>query len=396
MVARHRPARARGCARRRRRPRRRCRRRSWRRQRAALRSAGDASTGGTQLGRDHRRVDGPVAPGVGRGGQQVGHRETPSSTSSRDRADHDAAVDRVVLEQVGVRRRRRRLRPSWSRTTRSAWCSHSGDTVQTTVVRPRRRSLTRSAMRASVWASTAEVGSTRTRIGASTASARASTTRCRWPPESPRPRSSSCPCQPSGQRVVDVLGVGDAQRRLGLLAGQPAVRVDGVLEGAGEEAAAGVADQHLAAYVVEARRRQVDATEPHAPRAGRGLLVARGDAGATALAVGPGPAGRAALETVGVVLADRVGVGRQVAAEPVGQRRALLGHRTHDDGQQAGAGGEAAEVVDDLGAAVERHAGRRARATAGAARRSRSPGGRSPGRAWTSGRARRTCGSGRP
>ena len=50
-----------------------------------------------------------------------------------------------------------------------------------------------------------------------------------------------------GQRVVDVLGAGGAQRLLGLLAGQHAVRVDGVLQGAGEELAAGVADQDRAA-----------------------------------------------------------------------------------------------------------------------------------------------------
>ena len=77
------------------------------------------------------------------------------------------------------------------KATRSAWCSSSGDTVVTIVVRPRRCSASRSAIIASVCASTAEVGSTSTRISGSSASARASTSRCRWPPDSPRPRSSS-------------------------------------------------------------------------------------------------------------------------------------------------------------------------------------------------------------
>ena len=60
------------------------------------------------------------------------------------------------------------------------------------------------------------------------------------------------------------------------------------------------------------------------------------------------------LRPVAVVLAHGVGVGREVAAEPVGERRALLGHGAHDHGQLPRVGGEAAEVVDDLGAAVER------------------------------------------
>ena len=73
----------------------------------------------------------------------------------------------------------------------------------------------------------------------------------------------------AGQGVVDVLGVGDAQGLLGLVAVEPAVRVDGVLEGAGEQLAAGVADQDPAAYVGQAGLRQVDAAEGDAPRAGR-------------------------------------------------------------------------------------------------------------------------------
>ena len=66
----------------------------------------------------------------------------------------------------------------------------------------------------------------------------------------------------AGQRVVHVLGVGHAHGLLGLLAGQPPVRVDGVLQRAGEELAAGVADQDLPAYVVERGRAEVDAAEP--------------------------------------------------------------------------------------------------------------------------------------
>ena len=53
-------------------------------------------------------------------------------------------------------------------------------------------------MRASVCASTALVGSTRTSTSASAISARASTRRWRCPPEKPRPRSSTCASSPSG------------------------------------------------------------------------------------------------------------------------------------------------------------------------------------------------------
>ena len=61
-----------------------------------------------------------------------------------------------------------------------------------------RASRRRRAMRASVCASTALVGSTSTRISGSTSSARASASRWRWPPENDRPRSSTCASSPSG------------------------------------------------------------------------------------------------------------------------------------------------------------------------------------------------------
>ncbi len=53
-------------------------------------------------------------------------------------------------------------------------------------------------MRASVWASTALVGSTSTRISAFASSARTSTSRCRCPPENERPRSSTISSRPAG------------------------------------------------------------------------------------------------------------------------------------------------------------------------------------------------------
>ena len=96
-----------------------------------------------------------------------------------------------------MRPRRRRGRPR-RRTTRSARSSTSGLVVTTTVVRPARASRRRAAIRASVCASTALVGSTSTSSSASASSARTSTSRWRWPPENERPRSSTRASSPSG------------------------------------------------------------------------------------------------------------------------------------------------------------------------------------------------------
>ena len=190
-------SRARGCGRRRRRPRRAGGAGRGAAHSAALRSRGRRVDGRDQLRRDDRRVEGAVAPGVGGGGEEVGHRDGPL-VDVVERPGHDAAVGRVVREQVGVLAvGDDQRRPGGARRGRRG-AATAATPCTTTVVRPRRSSVTRSAMRASVWASTAEVGSTSTRIGASTASARASTTRWRWPPDRPRPRSSSWPCQPSG------------------------------------------------------------------------------------------------------------------------------------------------------------------------------------------------------
>ena len=92
--------------------------------------------------------------------------------------------------------------PSTSRATSSAWSSMSGLAVVTTVVRPSRCRRSRSAIRASVCASTADVGSTSTRMSGSVTSARVSTSRCRWPPENDRPRSSTSVSSPSSSASI--------------------------------------------------------------------------------------------------------------------------------------------------------------------------------------------------
>ena len=80
-----------------------------------------------------------------------------------------------------------------ARTTRSATARKAGEAVTMTVVRgvsPWRRSARLEAIRASVTASTAVVGSSRTRTSGSAWRARASAIRCRWPPDRFPPSSS--------------------------------------------------------------------------------------------------------------------------------------------------------------------------------------------------------------
>ena len=100
-------------------------------------------------------------------------------------------------------------------------------------------------------ASTAEVGSTSTRISGSADSARASTSRCRWPPEKLRPRSATIGVEALGQRLEDVAGGRGVERALDLA---EAGDVEPVAEPTGEEQRAGVGHQDPAAYLVRGQR----------------------------------------------------------------------------------------------------------------------------------------------
>ena len=151
----------------------------------------------------------------------------------------------------------------------------------------------------------------------------------------------------AGQGVVDVLGAGDLQRLLRLLTGEHAVRVDRVLQGAGEQLGAGVADQHGAAHLLERDAGEVDPAVGHAPGTRGPLGVGRGD---------PGPA-RAPLGARAAPAAPAAGLlqqrrrlllERQPAAQPVGELGRGLRQRAHHDGQQPGAGHEPGALVDQV------------------------------------------------
>ena len=143
-----------------------------------------------------------------------GRRPVDGGRRRRRRRARPRAVARAAPTSVSRRAARGgcprpRTRPSSTRTTSSTRSSTSGLAVTTTVVRPARALASRAAMRASVWASTALVGSTSTSTSASVSSARARASRCRWPPDSERPFSVTSPSRPLRHGVEHVVRVGD-------------------------------------------------------------------------------------------------------------------------------------------------------------------------------------------
>src|SRR5665647_3546453 len=103
--------------------------------------------------------------------------------------------------------------PSASRMTASAWSSSSGLEVITTVVRPARALARRTAIRASVWVSTALVGPTRTNAETLATG------------EGPAPFLDVA-VESARQGFHDVLTTGDHERRKDRLVVVDAVRVE--------------------------------------------------------------------------------------------------------------------------------------------------------------------------
>ncbi len=103
----------------------------------------------------------------------------------------------------------------------------AGSRSSTTVVRPARASRSRSAMRASVCASTALVGSTRISTSGSRDQCSGQRDRWRCPPENDRPRSSTSPSSPSGSASRTSVAAAARPRGEHLVVGQIAVRSRG-------------------------------------------------------------------------------------------------------------------------------------------------------------------------
>ncbi|TWH70413.1 hypothetical protein JD77_05438 [Micromonospora olivasterospora] len=110
-------------------------------------------------------------------------------------------------------------RPPLRYATASTRPSSNGDVASTTVVRPARAVASRRAMRSSVWASTADVGSIRISTSGSASRARASRTRCRCPPESVRARVPIGVPSPSGS--ASATSSAEAARRAARISGSP-------------------------------------------------------------------------------------------------------------------------------------------------------------------------------
>ena len=122
-------------------------------------------------------------------------------------------------------------------------------------------------MRDSVWESTAEVGSCRSRASGSAAMARARRRRWRWPPESVRAWLSDLGVEAVGQGLDDVVGRGRFDGRF-----HPVVPVEGGDRGgdrAGEQVGVVVGDEDAAAQFVAVELGDGDGAEP-----GLGLGVA--------------------------------------------------------------------------------------------------------------------------
>ncbi len=154
-------------------------------------------------------------------------------------------------------------RPPRTRTTLSAWSSTSGLVAAITVVRPARASRSRRAILASVWASTALVGSTRTSTSASASSARARTSRCRWPPENDRPRSSTSASSPSGSasRTSSAFATEIACEDLLVVRAAPGIELGAQLPG--EENRIGLADDDPSTDVAQAEILEGGLAEQH-------------------------------------------------------------------------------------------------------------------------------------
>ena len=167
-------------------------------------------------------------------------------------------------------RRRRRARAGRGWSTAPPWSA------------PARTWRSRAAMSASVWASTALVGSSRTRTSGSARRAAARTMRWRWPPDRVRPRSGNSVARPSGRPLHDV-GGGRPRRAPRPPSAARSRRRDG-----GKRAGRRRQPRCPPAAGVRGRPRAPGA----APRRGRGwraAVPARADAGAGAVDVAAQP-----------------------------------------------------------------------------------------------------------
>ena len=214
-------------------------------------------------------------------------------------------------------------------------------------------------MRPSVWVSTAEVGSTRTRNSGSISSTRTRASRWRWPPEKLRPRSSttvSRPCS-SASRTSSALASSTACEDRAVVRG--VVRRQLLSERAAEQPRVDLAHDDAPPHVVErhlAQRRRLRGTPPTTParpaavnRPSRSAMTcASSGVSVTSAVIRPGRASNPECGSTRVP-ARREAV--HVGAADVGRRRLHLEHGDH----LAGADEATCRRDDALGGGAQRH-----------------------------------------
>ena len=206
-------------------------------------------------------------------------------TASSSRGSRSQRYARRRRQELPVRARRRR--PSALARSHPVGLVEHQRARRHDDRRPARARLAQPpAIRASVCASTADVGSTSTRISASESSARASTSRWRWPPENDRPRSSIVASRPSGSAssTSSAFAIATAEWIAVVLSPPPGIQAGA--ERAGEEDGLRLADDDPSPNRLDREMREphvaeqgpVLCSEPPEPVGDRsGFLGRRGD-----------------------------------------------------------------------------------------------------------------------
>ena len=236
--------------------------------------------------------DGQPARGGGRRGGALAPRDRRARRREAARSRRSSSSPRVTVSRYpGLRRSSRcrptaTTRPSSRYATVSARSRTSGLAVMTTVVKPARAACSRSAIRASVWASTALVGSTRTRIsgvGEQRADEREPLALAAG--EGARTLVDRL-VEPLRQRLEHVLRRGHGHRGEDLGVGGTSPGVENRPERAGEQHRIRLADDDARPHRVERQVAERDAAERDAGGVGetaeavrerRGLVRAGGD-----------------------------------------------------------------------------------------------------------------------
>ncbi len=130
------------------------------------------------------------------------------------------------------------------------------------------------------------------------------------------------------------------------------MRVDGVLKGAGEELAAGVAHHNPTSYVGQGHSTEVHTPEPNPPGLLGAALVFFGDPLSLEQTRRPSTFSGASGQAVVGLFAHGVSFEREIATEAVGQGRGVLRNSADHDREQTGQSAKTRRFVDQF--AVER------------------------------------------